>query len=154
METAVNIADQFLTEGPILIQRFGNGSDKNFEATNDGLAQEIPLVLLMDEGSASAAEVLAGAIRDRGRGVLIGATSFGKGTVQTWWSLSNQGGLRITTARWLTPNGTWVHEDGLEPDFFVALPEVDNIEDFTDTQLEAAIDYLLGEPMIEMEFRR
>ena len=151
LETAVNIADQFLTEGPILIQRFGNGSDKNFEATNDGLAQEIPLVLLMDEGSASAAEVLAGAIRDRGRGVLIGATSFGKGTVQTWWSLSNQGGLRITTARWLTPDGTWVHENGLEPDFFVALPEVESPEEFTDTQLEAAIDYLLGESVIETE---
>ncbi len=151
LETAVSIADQFLTEGPILTQRFGNGEDKNFEATDDGLALDIPLVLLMDEGSASAAEVLAGAIRDRERGVIIGATSFGKGTVQTWWSLSNQGGLRITTARWLTPNGTWVHEAGIEPDFFVALPEVDNIEEFTDTQLETAVNYLFGEPIIETE---
>jgi carboxyl-terminal processing protease len=151
LETAVNIADQFLTEGLILIERFGNGSDKNFEATNDGLAQDIPLVLLMDEGSASAAEVLAGAIRDRERGVIIGATSFGKGTVQTWWSLSNQGGLRITTARWLTPAGTWVHGEGLDPDYYVALPEVENIEDFTDTQLEAAVNYLQGQPVIESE---
>jgi carboxyl-terminal processing protease len=105
----------------------------------------------MDEGSASAAEVLAGAIRDRERGVIIRATSFGKGTVQTWWSLSNQGGLRITTARWLTPAGTWVHETGLDPDFTVALPEVENIEDFTDTQLEAAVNYLQGQPVIESE---
>lgn len=151
LDTAVNIADQFLSEGLILVERFGNGSEKNFESTNSGQAEDIPLVLLIDEGSASAAEVLAGAIRDRGRGVLIGTPSFGKGTVQTWWSLSNQGGLRITTARWLTPNGTWVHEQGLDPDYFVALPEVENPEEFTDTQLEAAVDYLLGQPVIESE---
>jgi carboxyl-terminal processing protease len=151
LETAIGIADEFLPEGLILTEQFGNETDKIFEATNEGVAQEIPLVILIDQGSASASEVLAGAIRDRERGILIGTTSFGKGTVQTWWSLSNQGGLRITTARWLTPAGTWVHDTGLEPDYFVALPDVETPEEFTDTQLEAAVDYLTGQPVIETE---
>jgi carboxyl-terminal processing protease len=149
LETAVGIADDFLSEGLILMEQFGNQTEKTFEATDEGVAEDIPLVILINGGSASASEVLAGAIRDRERGVLIGTTSYGKGTVQTWWSLSNQGGLRITTARWLTPNGNWVHETGLEPDFFVELPDVETAEEFTDTQLEAAIDYLTGQPVIE-----
>jgi carboxyl-terminal processing protease len=151
LDTVVEIADDFLSEGQVVTQEFGNESDKVFESTEEGVAEEVPLVILIDGGSASASEVLAGAIRDRERGVLIGTTSFGKGTVQTWWSLSNQGGLRITTARWLTPDGTWVHGEGLDPDYFVALPDVETAEEFTDTQLQAAIDYLLGKPVIETE---
>jgi carboxyl-terminal processing protease len=149
LDTVVEIADDFLAEGQVVTQEFGNESDKVFESTEEGVAEEVPLVILIDGGSASASEVLAGAIRDRERGTLIGTTSFGKGTVQTWWSLSNNGGLRITTARWLTPDGVWVHEEGLEPDFFVTLPDVETAEEFTDTQLEAAVDYLLGQPVIE-----
>ncbi|MCI0399025.1 MAG: S41 family peptidase, partial [Chloroflexi bacterium] len=144
--TAVDVADEFLTAGPILVERFGDGREELFEATDEGLAQEIPMVVLIDEGSASASEVLAGAIRDRERGILIGQLSFGKGTVQTWQELTNGGGVRITVARWLTPDGAWVHEQGLTPDFIVALPEPGN-EEFNDTQLQAAVDYLLGRPV-------
>jgi carboxyl-terminal processing protease len=145
LETAVDIAEQLLPEGLILVERFGNETEKTFDSTDTGLAQEIPLVILIDGGSASASEVLAGAIRDQERGILIGTTSFGKGTVQTWWALSNGGGLRITTARWLTPDGVWVHGEGLAPDILVTLPETENPAEFTDTQLQAAIDYFSGE---------
>ena len=107
------------------------------------------MVVLIDEGSASASEVLAGAIHDNDRGILIGETSFGKGTVQTWQQLSNGGGLRMTIARWLTPDETWVNEEGISPDYRVNLPENDPVEEFDDTQLQAAIDYLLGKPVIE-----
>ena len=100
------------------------------------------MVVLIDEGSASASEVLAGALRDRGRAILIGATSYGKGTVQTWHALSNGGGVRITVARWLTPDGNWVSEAGLEPEEVVPLPGVG--EPIEDTQLQAAIDYFTG----------
>ncbi len=124
LTSAVDIADLFLSEGTILIERFGNGRDEVFESTDEGIAQDIPLVVLVDEGSASASEVLAGAIRDRGRGVLIGQTTFGKGTVQTWQGLSNGGGVRLTIARWLTPEESWVHETGLEPNYVVPLPEL------------------------------
>jgi carboxyl-terminal processing protease len=142
LDSALDVADQFLPGGTILIERFGDGRERIFEATSNGLALDIPLVVLIDEGSASASEVLAGAIRDQGRGILIGETTFGKGTVQSWQPLSNGGGVRITIARWLTPNDTWIDQTGLEPDITVSLPEVEAFEDFVDTQLETAVDYL------------
>lgn len=146
LTTAVNVADLFLDEGTILVQRFGTGDERVFKSEDGGLAVNIPMVVLVDEGSASASEVLAGAIRDRERGILVGQTTFGKGTMQTWQALSNDGGVRITNARWLTPDGTWVNEEGLVPDLEVTLPEITAESDpdtFTDTQLDAAITYLL-----------
>jgi carboxyl-terminal processing protease len=145
LDTAVNIADQFLGDGRILLERFGDGRETEFESTDKGLAEDIPLVVLIDEGSASASEVLAGAIQDRGRGTLIGQLSFGKGTVQTWQELSNGGGVRITTARWLTPDENWVHGQGLTPDYFIPLTESEE-----DEQLEAAVDFLLGKEIISV----
>lgn len=146
LETAVNIADEFLPAGIILYERFGTGRETEFESTDEGLADDLPLVVLLDEGSASASEVLAGAIQDRERGVLIGQTSFGKGTVQSWQGLSNGGGVRITTARWLTPNDTWIHDAGLTPDYFIPVAEVGE----EDLQLEAAINFLNGEAVISI----
>jgi carboxyl-terminal processing protease len=145
LETAVNVADQFLPEGVILYERFGNGRQTDFDSSDRGLADDIPLVLLIDEGSASASEVLAGAVQDRERGILIGQTTFGKGTVQSWQELRNGGGLRLTTARWLTPDDNWVHETGLTPDYFIPL-----VEGEEDAQLEAAVDFLLGEEVISI----
>lgn len=151
LDTVVEIADEFLPEGLVLVQEFGDGVERKFESDDGGLAEEIPMVVLIDEGSASASEVLAGAIRDRGRGVLIGQTSFGKGTVQSWQPLSNGGGLRLTISRWLTPDEIWVNEEGLDPDYRIQLPDFDPDQEFEDTQLQAAIDFLLGEPVIESE---
>lgn len=142
LSSAIEVSDHFLSEGIILQERFGNGSEKLYESNDGGLAEELPLVVLINEGSASAAEVLAGAISDRQRGVLIGNTSFGKGTVQSWKSLSNGGGLRITTARWLTPEGSWVHGLGIEPDVIVSNTEPSVNGNF-DSQLQAAITYLI-----------
>ncbi len=149
LNAVVDIADEFLPESIVLVQEFADGIEREFSASDKGIAEEIPMVILIDEGSASASEVLAGAIRDHDRGILIGEKSFGKGTIQSWQELSNGGGLRITFARWLTPDEIWVHQEGLEPDITVSLPEVENIDDFTDTQLQAAIDYLLGKQLIE-----
>ncbi|MFQ5419747.1 MAG: S41 family peptidase [Anaerolineae bacterium] len=146
LRTAVEVADQFLDEGIILTEEFGDGRTNVFRSEADGLAQEIPLVVLIDEGSASASELLAGAIQDRGRGILIGQTSFGKGTVQAWPHLSNGGGLRLTIAHWLTPDDHWIHQAGIEPDFLVAV-DGENLDD--DTQLQAAVDFLLGRPVIK-----
>jgi carboxyl-terminal processing protease len=148
LTTAVTVADQFLREGVILIERFGDGREETYESDDEGLAQDVPMVVLIDEGSASASEVLAGAIQDYGRGTLIGVTSFGKGTVQTWQSLRNGGGVRITVARWLTPAGTWVHEAGLEPDY--RIPFSEDFSPAEDPQLQAAVDYLLGRPVVSI----
>lgn len=145
LETVVQVADQFLPAGIVLTERFGDGRETVYRSEEEGLAQDVPMVVLIDEGSASASEVLAGAIQDRGRGVLIGVTSFGKGTVQSVHTLSNGGGLRITVARWLTPGNRWVHEEGLTPDYIVPRSETD--ETGNDPQLQAAIDFLQGKPI-------
>ena len=137
--TVVQVADEFLPASVVLIEQFGDGSETVYEATDRGAAQDVPLVVLVDEGSASASEVLAGALRDNGRAFLVGQQTYGKGTVQNWIRLSNGGGLRLTTARWLTPNRNWVHEVGLIPDETVALPETEPGEAWVDTQLEAAV---------------
>lgn len=149
LDAVVDIADEFLPKGAVLVQEFGTGKQQEYNASDKGAAEDIPLVVLIDEGSASASEVLAGAIQDRDRGILIGQSSFGKGTIQTWQELSNGGGVRITFARWLTPDESWVHGDGLSPDITVSLPEIEANDEFTDTQLQAAIDYLLGRPIIQ-----
>jgi carboxyl-terminal processing protease len=150
LDTTVEIADQFLEEGLVLVERFGDGEERPFEASDEGLAEDIPLVVLVDEGSASASEVLAGAIQDRGRGTLIGQVSFGKGTVQTWHTLSNNGGVRVTIAEWLTPENGSINEVGLTPDYYIPLPETAEGGEFKDTQLQAAIDYLQGETIISV----
>lgn len=150
LDTTVNIADQFLREGLVLVERFGDGELRPFEVDDDGLAQEIPMVVLIDEGSASASEVLAGAIQDRGRGVIIGQVSFGKGTVQTWHTLSNDGGVRITIAEWLTPEESSIDQIGLTPDYYIPLPELVEGVEPEDTQLQAAINFLQGETIISV----
>jgi carboxyl-terminal processing protease len=150
LDTTVEIADQFLNDGLVLVERFGDGEERPFEANDDGLAQDIPMVVLIDEGSASASEVLAGAIQDRGRGVIIGQISFGKGTVQTWHTLSNDGGVRVTIAEWLTPEKHSIHEIGLTPDYYIPLPEFEEGIAFEDTQLQAAIDFLQGKSIVSI----
>jgi carboxyl-terminal processing protease len=149
LESAVDIADQFLKDGVVLTERFGTGRERVFRASDEGLVQDIPLVVLINEGSASASEVLAGAIRDHQRGILLGETSFGKGTVQTWHALSNGGGVRITTARWLTPDGDWVHGEGLTPDVVVPAQDIQPGQPAEDDQLQAAVEQLhemMGQP--------
>ncbi|MCA9980851.1 MAG: S41 family peptidase [Anaerolineales bacterium] len=148
LTAVVDIADLFLPENTILIERFGDGEEVTYTADDGDFAEQIPLVVLVDEGSASASEVLAGAIQDTGRGIVIGQDTFGKGTVQNWLPLRNGGGVRVTIARWLTPDGTWVHETGVAPDVVVLLPEVTagmTADEFEDIQLNTAVEYLLNQ---------
>ncbi|MFK7804441.1 MAG: S41 family peptidase [Anaerolineae bacterium] len=144
LTTVVDVADQFLPESVILIEDFGDGDPEIFEATDEGLLEQGQIIVMIDGGSASAAEVLAGAIRDNDRGILLGTTTFGKGTVQNWFSLRDGSGVRITTARWLTPDDIWVHENGLEPDITVELDEGFIRPMENDAQFDEAVDYLLG----------
>ncbi len=146
LSSVIDVADQFLPEGIVMTERFGDGRETIYRSTNEGAAETVPLVVLVDEGSASASELLAGALRDRGRATVVGETTFGKGTVQSVHQLSNGGGLRITIARWLTPDGFWVHEQGLEPDVIVPYEGIIDAED--DPQLQAAVDVLAGRPVI------
>ena len=119
---ARDIASQFLADGPIFWQEYADGSLVETKALPGGAATDpsIKLVALIDGGSASASEIVAGALHDRGRATLVGATTFGKGTVQQWTQLEDDhGGFRLTTAKWLTPDKAWIHGTGIEPDVVV-----------------------------------
>jgi carboxyl-terminal processing protease len=137
----IEIADLLLDSGVILIQvdKDGNEVVERAEAGDDG--EDIPLVVLVGRGSASGAEVLAAALRDNGRAVLVGGTTFGKGSVNHLRELSDGGALYVTIARWLTPNGEQIEAIGLAPDIEV-VPTEEEIELGQDVQLFAAIDYL------------
>ena len=127
-----------------MYQEYGDGSRDTFEAVNGGLAPDIPLVVLINEGSASGSEILAGAIQDYGRGTLVGMVSFGKGSVQNWIPLENEQGLvRVTIARWLTPNERTIHDKGVVPDIEIDYTEED-FENEIDPQLEKAIELLIN----------
>jgi carboxyl-terminal processing protease len=127
-----------------MYEEFGDGTRKEFKTSRGGTATEIPLVVLINGGSASASEIVAGAVQDLGRGKLVGQTTFGKGSVQNWIPLdNNQGAVRVTIARWLTPNGRQIHKVGLEPDVVVELTEED-VKAERDPQLDRAVEILLG----------
>jgi carboxyl-terminal processing protease len=143
LTTAIEVTSEFIAEGVLMIERFGDGSERVFEADGDGLATEIPLVVLINGGSASASEILAGAVQDHDRGLLVGETSFGKGSVQNWTPLSAENGaVRVTTALWLTPDERQINQIGLEPDVEVLFTEED-IENDRDVQLLEAVRLLL-----------
>jgi carboxyl-terminal processing protease len=143
-DSAVEITSQFIDEGVIMYQEYGDGSRDTFEAVKGGLAPDIPLVLLINEGSASGSEIVAGAIQDVERGILVGMVSFGKGSVQNWIPLADeQGMVRVTIARWLTPNGRTIHELGVVPDFEIEYTDED-FENEVDPQLEKAIELLIN----------
>jgi carboxyl-terminal processing protease len=137
----IEVADLFLDSGIILIQVDKEGNEVIERAEGGDVGEEIPLVVLVGSGSASGAEVVAAAVRDNGRAVLIGTTTFGKGSVNHLRELSDGGALYITIARWLTPNGEQIEAIGLSPDIEVEFTEED-IELDRDVQLFAAIDYL------------
>jgi len=142
LTTAIEVASEFIGEGVVMIERFGDGREEVYEADPGGLATDIPLVVLIDAGTASASEIVAGAVQDHGRGTLVGETSFGKGSVQDWTPLSENGGaVRITIARWYTPDNRQIHEVGLTPDVVVEITEED-IQNDRDPQLERAIELL------------
>jgi carboxyl-terminal processing protease len=142
LKTAIEVVSQFIPEGVVMYEEYGDGTRNEFDALPNGLATKIPLVVLVNEGSASASEIVAGAIQDMGRAKLVGITTYGKGSVQTWTPLSNeQGAVRITVARWLTPKGRQIHKIGLEPDIKVELTKED-IQAEADPQLKKAIELL------------
>lgn len=142
LSVAVEVASQFVGDGPILFERFKDGQERPYNAISGGLALDVPLVVLVNGGSASASEIVAGAIQDAERGILIGTTTLGKGSVQAVHTLSDGSQLRVTIARWFTPNGRAIHEQGLQPDIEVKITEED-LQAERDPQLERAVEYLV-----------
>ena len=116
LSTTVSIASQFLEDGLVLYQVDAQGVRTDMEVSGGGIATDMPLVILVDEASASSSEVLAGALQDHGRAVVIGATTFGKGSVNELKQLDSGSALYVTAALWYTPNGRLIEGDGLQPD--------------------------------------
>jgi carboxyl-terminal processing protease len=144
LSATVDVTDLFLEGGRILTQVDRDGNETTYDAHPGDAGEGIPLVILVGPGSASGAEVIAGALRDHQRAVLVGETTFGKGSVNHLRELSDGGAIYITIARWLTPNGEQIEGIGLAPDIQVT-PSEEDIEADRDVQLYRAIDYLRQE---------
>lgn len=144
LNTAIDVVSEFIPDGVVMYEEYGDGTREAFRAKSGGIATKVPMVVLINEGSASASEIVAGAIQDRQRGQLVGVTSFGKGSVQTVERLVNdQGQIRVTIARWLTPNERQINKVGLEPDVMVEITDEDRQQNL-DPQLDKAIEILLA----------
>jgi carboxyl-terminal processing protease len=142
LDESIFVASQFVDEGIITIEKLKRDEEQVFEAQPGGVALEVPLVVLVNRGSASASEIVAGAIQESGRGTVLGEQTFGKGTVQIPHALSNGSELRVTIAEWLTPSGKQINGEGIVPDVYVERTQEDFVEGL-DPQLERAIEYLL-----------
>jgi len=138
---AVYIASEFVKDGVAVMQEDKNGERQSYKVSGKGLLTDVPVVVLINKGSASASEIVAGSLSDHQRAQLVGETSFGKGTIQQAEDLGGGAGLHVTIAKWLTPNGTWVHKKGLTPNVAV---ELDKKDQSHDVQLEKAIETLLN----------
>jgi carboxyl-terminal processing protease len=141
---ARSVASDFIASGPVFWEQDAQGGQFPTEAEAGGVATDpsIKVVVLIDKGSASASEIVAGALQDTKRAQLIGETSFGKGTVQEWLGLGDLGGVKLTVWKWLTPEKRWIHKIGLTPDVAVTVPA--NTPPGDDPVLDKAIQ-VLGE---------
>ena len=143
---AVDIADALLDKGKTIISTVDNKKNKKTTDAKNEQSINMEVVVLVNENSASASEILAASLKDNERAKLIGTKTYGKGIIQTFLSLSDGSGLKITTEEYYTPNGTSIHNVGIEPDIKVELPEdvvsLYNVEENKDTQLQKAVEIL------------
>jgi len=142
VSSVVDVASQFIEDGLVMYQVDAKGNRRDWKVKSGGKALDIPMVVLVNEFSASASEVFTGAIIDNDRATIIGATTFGKGSVTNLWPLNDGSGVNFTTARWFTPGGTLIEGQGLTPD--VILEPLDADED-EDLHLDRAIEILKEE---------
>jgi len=138
---AIDVASQFLPDGVVMYERRSNGEEKAYPVKDNGAVIEDPIAVLVNSGTASASEIVAGAIQDRRRGSLIGTKTFGKASVQLLFDLSDGSSLHVTNAHWLTPDRHEIHDVGLIPDTIVEITDQDR-QNQRDTQREQAVAYL------------
>ncbi len=158
LDQAIAVTSEFQGTGNVLLQEDREGRRRPFPVRRGGLALDLPLVVLTNEGSASAAEIFAGAMQDNGRAVVVGARTFGTGTVLSSFPLEDGSAVLLGTAQWLTPRGKAIRKQGIEPDHPVALPpgaelisprverslSPDQLRQSRDTQLLRAVELVQG----------
>ena len=147
IDGAQRVASQFIDEGLIFTQESAGDEVREWASTGDGVATDpdLPVVVLINGGSASASEIVAAALQESGRATLVGEPSFGKNTVQVWGRLENEGGVRITISRWFTPDHNSVAPDGIQPDIEAARTAETPPEE--DPVLDAALAFLADQPV-------
>ncbi len=146
LEAAVYIAGEFLKFSDIVVKQESTTiNNKTYFVLRNGKLQDIPLVVLINKGSASASEILAGALRDHKRAILVGEKTFGKGSVQEALDLEKGAGLHITVAKWILPNGDWINSKGIDPEIKVELKlkEGNTLTREADSQLDKALEILI-----------
>lgn len=142
LDAAVDVADHFLPKLPILYQQTKDEGERVFESTDSTLAPDAPLAVLVNGGTASASEILAGALQDHERAILVGSSqTFGKGSVQLVYDLQDGSSIHVTSARWFTPNRNQIDQQGLQPDILVEITQ-EAIDDGRDEVLNRALDEL------------
>ncbi len=146
LEASVDIASWFLKTGEVVLrEKFKDGEESSHRSRGYNTFPDLPLVVLVNEGSASASEILAGALQDHGVAKIVGAKTFGKGSVQELLQITDETSLKITIARWLTPNGRDITKTGIAPDFEVKYAEEDAQKD-RDPQLDKALEVVRNWP--------
>lgn len=148
LDTAIEMASEWVEDGPVVIEKFSEDNKNEYAARGRARLKEYPTAVLVNQGSASASEIVSGALQDYGKAKIIGMQTFGKGSVQTLENLSDGSSLKITVAKWLTPKGRSINEEGITPDIEVDYT-LDNYNNNTDPQFDVALDIIFGrEPVI------
>jgi len=142
LDTAVNLASEWIPEGPIVAEQFNSNRRNEYPSNGSARLKNFPTVVLVNGGSASASEILAGALRDYKRATLVGEVTYGKGSVQTINDLSGGAALKVTVAHWLTPAGDFINDKGIKPEVEVKLAPAD-VDKNLDPQFTKALEILL-----------
>ena len=143
LSAATDVANHFLSDVPVMIQQRRDAEEEIIMADAGAVAGDMPLIVLVDGGTASSAEILAGALQDNERALLVGQPTFGKGSVQLVHDLSDGSSVHVTSSRWLTPDGHQIDQQGLTPDVLVELTQ-EAIDAGRDETLLRAIEILLN----------